>query len=100
MTKADLALLFFNAVNCIRFLAYVPQIITIVRGCHGAEGVSCLSWALFGLAHLATALYAWVTASDAWMALVFLGNFVACMLIIGLAAYKRTTAMRLVAVVK
>jgi hypothetical protein len=95
MTKAELALLFFNAVNCIRMLAYVPQIVTIVRGCHGAEGVSCMSWALFGLAHFATALYAWTTAGDAWMAFVFLVNCAACALIIGLAVYKRATATRL-----
>jgi len=95
MTKADLALLFFNAVNCIRLVAYVPQIVTIVRGCHGAEGVSCLSWALFGLAHFATALYAWVTVCDAWMAFVFLVNFAACGLIIALAVYKRAAATRL-----
>jgi hypothetical protein len=97
MTKADLALLFFNAVNCIRFLAYVPQIVTIMRCRHGAQGVSCLSWALFGLAHLATAVYAWVTASDAWMAFVFLVNFAACGLIIALAVYKRAAATRLAA---
>jgi hypothetical protein len=97
MTKADLALLLFNAVNCIRLLAYVPQIVTIVRGCHSAEGVSCLSWALLGLAHFATAFYAWVSVGDAWMAFVFLVNFAACMLIIGLAVYKRSTATRLVA---
>jgi hypothetical protein len=97
MSKADLALLFFNAVNCIRLFAYVPQIVTIVRGCHGAEGVSCLSWALFGLAHFATALYAWVTVSDGWMALVFLVNFTACLLIIGLAVYKRAMTTRLAA---
>jgi hypothetical protein len=97
MTKSDLALLFFNAVNCVRLLAYVPQIVTIVRGCHGAEGVSCLSWALFGLAHLATAVYAWVTAGDAWMAFVFVVNFAACGLIIALTVYKRRAATRLAA---
>jgi hypothetical protein len=97
MSKAELALYFFNAVNCIRLFAYVPQIVTIVRGCHGAEGVSCLSWALFGLAHFATALYAWVTAGDAWMAFVFLVNFAACMAIIGLTVYKRAATTRLAA---
>jgi hypothetical protein len=97
MTNADLALLFFNAVNCIRFLAYVPQIVTIMRCHHGAQGVSCLSWALFGLAHLATAVYAWVTAGDAWMAFVFVVNFAACALIIALAVYKRAAATRLAA---
>ena len=95
MTKSELALLFFNAVNCVRLLAYVPQIVTIMRCRHGAQGVSCLSWALFGLAHLATALYAWVTAGDAWMAFVFLVNFAACGLIIALAIYKRAGAARL-----
>jgi hypothetical protein len=97
MTKADLALLLFNAVNCIRLLAYVPQIVTIVRDRHGAEAVSCLSWVLFALAHFATAVYAWFTVHDAWMAMVFATNFAACMLIIAVTAYKRAGAARLAA---
>ena len=95
MTPADLALLLFNAVNCIRLLAYVPQILAILRDRHGAEAVSSLSWALFGLAHLSTAIYAWLTVHDAWMALVFAVNFTVCMLIIAITAYKRTGAVRL-----
>jgi hypothetical protein len=95
MTPADLALLLFNAVNCIRLVAYVPQIVAIVRDRHGAEAVSTLSWALFGVAHLSTAIYAWVTAHDACMALVFAVNFAVCMLIIALTAYKRAGAARL-----
>jgi hypothetical protein len=31
MTTADLALFLFNAVNCIRLLAYVPQLMKIAR---------------------------------------------------------------------
>ena len=95
MTKAEFALLLFNAVNCIRLLAYVPQIVAILRARHGAEAVSCLSWALFALAHFATAVYAWFTVQDAWMAMVFATNFAACTLIIAITAYKRAGAPRL-----
>jgi hypothetical protein len=94
MISTELALLFFNAVNCIRLIAYVPQIVTILRCPHGAQGVSCLSWSLFAVGHLATALYGWVTAHDVWMAFVFMVNFSACTLIIVLALYKRAEVRR------
>jgi hypothetical protein len=95
MGPAELALLLFNAVNCIRLLAYAPQIVAIVRDRHGAEAVSCLSWALFALAHFSTAVYAWFTIHDAWMAVVFTVNFAACTLIIAIIAYKRAGAARM-----
>jgi hypothetical protein len=97
MTPADLALLLFNAVNCIRLLAYAPQVLAIVRDHHGAAAVSCLSWVLFALAHLSTAIYAWVTAGDVYMTLVFAVNFFACAIIVALTLRKRAASTRLAA---
>jgi hypothetical protein len=89
MTTVELTILLFNAINCMRMFAYVPQITAIVRDHHGAEAVSCLTWTLFALAHLSTVVYGWLVARDICMVFVFAVNFLACVLIIGLTAYKR-----------
>jgi hypothetical protein len=75
-----------------RLLAYIPQIMAIVRDHHGAEAISCVTWTLFAFAHLSTVVYGWLVAGDVCMVLVFSVNFVACLLIIGLTGYKRMTA--------
>lgn len=90
MTAAEVALLVFTACNSLRLLAFAPQIVSIWRDRHGAEAVSCLSWSLFGVSHLATVAYALLDKGDGTMAAVFGANAACCAVIVALTLWKRT----------
>ena len=75
----------FLAANGVRLLAYLPQLAALRRAGCDAGGVSVLSWALFGVSNLTTALYAWAVLSDPAMALLFGVNLACCAAIAGLA---------------
>jgi hypothetical protein len=79
----------FATVNSIRIFAYVPQIVKVARDRNGASAVSSTTWGLFLASHIATILYAVFVLGDAVMALIFLGNALACVAILGLTAWCR-----------
>lgn len=79
----------FALVNSVRVLAYVPQIVTVARDTNGASGVSYATWGLFLISHLTTIAYALVHLRDSIMALLFLGNALACLAIIAITMVKR-----------
>lgn len=89
MTPAEIALLVFTVCNSARLFAFVPQIVAIWRDRHGASAVSCTSWGLFGVSHLATVAYALLDKGDWNMAAIFGANAGCCGLIIGLTLWKR-----------
>ena len=89
MSAAEVALLAFTVCNSLRLLAFVPQMVCIWRDRHGASAVSCLSWGLFGVSHLATVAYALLDKADGAMAAVFAANAFCCALIIALTLWKR-----------
>lgn len=89
MTANDLMLFLFTAANAARVLAYLPQIVRIARDTHGAEAISCWTWALFAFANLSTAAYAVLAVDDPLMAWLFAANFAACLAVLGLTAWKR-----------
>lgn len=84
----------FLAANGMRLLAYLPQIVALLRADSDAGGVSVLSWALFGASNLTTALYAWAVLSDPAMALLFGINLGCCVGIVGLALRCRRRGRR------
>jgi hypothetical protein len=94
MSSADLALTLFTALSVVRVIAYVPQIVRIARDTHGAEAISCVSWAMFAFANLSTAAYAVLAVDDALMAWLFGANFAACLAVLGLTAWKRVGRLR------
>lgn len=79
----------FMAVNSLRVLAYVPQMLAAARDAHGASGISYATWILFLVSHLTTILYALVCLGDGVMAWVFFGNALACAAIIAITFFKR-----------
>jgi len=85
----DVMLFLFTAANAARVLAYLPQIVRIARDTHGAEAISCWTWALFALANLSTAAYAVLAVDDPLMAWLFAANFAACLAVVGLTVWKR-----------
>jgi hypothetical protein len=94
MTAEDIVLIIFTAINSARVVAYIPQILVVARDDRGAQGVSCATWAMFAVSHLSTVLYAIVCVGCLRMTLVFTANFVASLLILGLAAFKRSALQR------
>jgi hypothetical protein len=89
MSAAEIAALLFTGVNCVRVLAYVPQVVRIARDRGGAEAISLCAWGLFALSHLSTIVYALFALGDARMAAIFAANLAACGLVIAFTAWKR-----------
>ena len=84
-----LVLAAFTALNSIRVLAYIPQIIKAAQDGNGATAISYTTWGLFFLSHLTTIFYAVVCLGDLIMGLIFLGNAVACLAIVLVTFMKR-----------
>src|SRR5262245_9047578 len=95
MTAPEVALVLFTAMNTLRVLAYVPQILRVARDRDRAEAISCATWVMFALSHLSTVAYAILAVGDLRMAAIFAANVLACLLILGITAYKRSCAQRL-----
>ena len=89
MTLVDLVVTVFAASNSIRVLAYIPQVVRLVRDCDGARSVSCLTWGLFAVSNLTTAAYALLVVSDLRMVAIFAVNTACCIIIVALTVYKR-----------
>jgi hypothetical protein len=79
----------FVTVNAARTLAYLPQICSVLRSHDGARGVSTLTWGYFALSHLTGSLYSLDVAHDSRLAGVFLGNFLACGVLLGVVYWRR-----------
>jgi uncharacterized protein with PQ loop repeat len=94
MTAPEVALHLFTAMNTVRLLAYVPQIVCIARDDGRAEAISCMAWMMFALSHVSTVAYAILGLGDLRMAALFAANMLACLLIVGITAYKRNSAHR------
>lgn len=58
MTGVELAIAAFTAADAVRALAYLPQIARIAQDKGDAGAVSCATWSLFAISHLATIVYA------------------------------------------
>jgi hypothetical protein len=85
----DAVIVAFSMVNTFRVIAYVPQILRIMRDGTGAHAVAISTWMLFLISHLTTVAYAVVVAEDLRMAAIFMANAVCCAAIVGLAQWKR-----------
>lgn len=89
MTGAEITIAAFAVSNAVRVLAYLPQIVRIARDRDNARAVSCATWGLFAISHLATVAYALTVAADLTMAAIFTLNMLACIAILGLTILKR-----------
>lgn len=84
----------FIVANAGRILAYLPQFVAAYRCEKGALAVSVLTWIYFGVAHFTGLLYAHYVVQDSSMALVFAGNFCACVALVLLVTCKRRAHRR------
>ena len=89
MSLAEWITLLFVITNGGRVLAIVPQIISAARCSQGAKAVSRLTWGYFAFAHLTASLYGFFSAHDLKLALIFLGSFAGCSLLVIVVSWKR-----------
>jgi uncharacterized protein with PQ loop repeat len=79
----------FFAVNAGRIFAYLPQILAAAKCQNGAAAVSRATWSYFAFAHFTGAMYGLVVIHDHMMVIVFIGNFLACCVLVGLVSWKK-----------
>ena len=79
----------FFAVNAGRIFAYLPQIVAAAKCQNGAAAVSRATWSYFAFAHFTGAMYGLVVIHDHMMVIVFIGNFLACCVLVGLVSWKK-----------
>jgi hypothetical protein len=79
----------FVTVNAARTAAYLPQIWAAFTSSDGARGVSILTWGYFALSHLTGAAYSFDVARDSKLFGAFLGNFIACSVLLAVVVWQR-----------
>ena len=89
MAIADVTFLIFTFCNGLRVVAYVPQIVTLIRDRSGAAAISFGTWRLFLVSHLSAAAYAFENMNDLPLGLLFLSNSFGCLAILLIAGWKR-----------
>jgi hypothetical protein len=88
----DVVAIAFAAFNILRLASYLPQIIAAARDQNGATAISVSCWSVWVGANASTGLYAWVKLADTGRALISGFNAVCCLVVLFLAAYKRSLA--------
>lgn len=88
-TDLDLLALSFAFFNGLRLVSYGPQIAVLAYDTSGARAISVTSYLIWTGANASTALYVWVKLGDAAVAVLNTVNTFCCIVIIGLALYKR-----------
>ncbi len=79
----------FVVTNAFRLLAYLPQIRAALKCPNGASAISRTTWSYFALAHLTGHFYSRLVLHDPKMAMVLLGNFLACSTLVGIVTWKK-----------
>ena len=79
----------FAAVNSIRVVFYLPQILAVARSTDGARDIALSTWTLWALTNALGTAYGAVTARDALLAVSFALSMVACTVTIVLTVLQR-----------
>ena len=79
----------FGAVNSIRVLFYLPQIVAVARSTDGARDIALSTWAMWALTNGLGAAYGVAVAQDRLLALSFGLSLLACVLTMVLTVVQR-----------
>jgi predicted MFS family arabinose efflux permease len=79
----------FTAVNSIRVLFYLPQIVAVARSTDGARDIALSTWTLWALTNALGAAYGAVVARDALLAASFALSMLACVATLVLTVVQR-----------
>src|SRR5688572_16486809 len=79
----------FVAVNSIRVLFYLPQIVAVARSTDGARDIALSTWAMWALTNGLGAAYGVTVAHDRLLALSFGLSLLACVLTMVLTVVQR-----------
>jgi hypothetical protein len=90
LSSEDIIFVAFGIANVLRIAAYGPQIWCVARDTSGAQSISCLTWSLWAICHLVTAVYTWTHVQDAPLAIVLVANALCCAAVVVLAHARRT----------
>jgi hypothetical protein len=95
MITAEAAVLIaFSAANACRLVAYLPQIVALLKETNGAAAVSGATWILFLISNGVTAVYASVVCADIALTAIFSANSLCCAAIVLLIFRKRSQSRR------
>ena len=92
LANIDLIAVAFAAFNLLRLASYFPQIVAVARDRNGATAISFSCWTIWVGANASTAIYAWTKLADSNLALISAFNAACCLMVLLMAAYKRTFA--------
>lgn len=79
----------FSAVNSIRVVFYLPQIVAVVKSVDGARDIALCTWAMWALTNGLGAAYGWVVVHDRMLAGSFALSLLACLVTIALTVMQR-----------
>ncbi|KAB2876585.1 MAG: hypothetical protein F9K36_02235 [Burkholderiaceae bacterium] len=82
----------FAAVNSIRVVFYLPQIVAVARSVDGARDIALSTWAMWALTNGLGTAYGMVVVGDTLLAVSFALSMLACCAVIVLALAKRMAA--------
>lgn len=79
----------FSAVNSIRVIFYLPQIVAVAKSVDGARDIALCTWAMWALTNGLGAAYGLVVVNDRVLAGSFALSLLACLVTIGLTLTQR-----------
>jgi len=79
----------FSAVNSIRVVFYVPQIVAVARSVDGARDIALCTWAMWALTNALGAAYGALVVHDRVLAASFALSLLACLVTIALTVLQR-----------
>lgn len=94
MWSPDLFFYLFTALNAVRIVSYVPQILAVSRDPNGASAISYWTWAMWAAANGSTALHATIDIGDATMGAINALNAGCCLTVITITVIKRRRLFR------
>ncbi len=84
----------FTAVNAVRVVFYVPQILAVARSVDGARDIALSTWSMWALTNALGTAYGALVVHDLMLAASFALSLAACVLTVGLALVKRVRFVR------